>query len=120
MVAQLGQLAAQDVAVLDDPVVHENDLVRAVGMRVGVRLVRCAVRGPPRMGDAGAALQGLGADEQLEAEDLAGALAELYTVAVLHRNSGRIVASILQPLEALYEEGHGVLSTDVTYYPTHT
>ena len=44
----------QRAVVLDDAVVHDGDRARAVDVRMRVALVRRAVRGPARVGDADA------------------------------------------------------------------
>ena len=52
----LGHESVLDLGVvLDDPVVDEGELAGAVGVRVGIRVVRPAVRRPARVADAGMA-----------------------------------------------------------------
>lgn len=53
------QAPAQLVGVLDDAVVHDRDVPRAVEVRVGVGVVGFAVGGPAGVGDAGGALEAL-------------------------------------------------------------
>ena len=51
-VAALAQAVAQLLEVLDDAVVDDRDLARAVGVGMGVEVIRPAVRRPARVGEA--------------------------------------------------------------------
>ena len=98
-VARGFQFGAQLGVVLDDAVVHHRDaLVRHV--RVRVDRVRHAVRGPARVRDAGAAGDRLRFVQRFELAHLAlGAHAREAPV-LEHRDTGRIVAAVLECLEA--------------------
>ena len=65
------QLLAQLDVVLDDAVVHDGDLARAVDVRVGVLLARLAVRRPARVPDAHAPGDRDRADRVAQVDELA-------------------------------------------------
>src|SRR5580700_3045151 len=64
LVAFLDQLALQADVILNDAVVHDNDLAGAVAMRMGVLFGRTSVCGPAGVTDS------VGAVERVEADDL--------------------------------------------------
>ena len=92
------QLGAQAGVVLDDAVVHDRH--PAGDVRVRVRLVRHAMRGPAGMRDAGAAGQRVGQVQRLHLAHLAlGAHAEDRAV-VEHGHAGGVVAPVFERFQA--------------------
>ena len=95
------ELLFQLLEVLDDAVVHDGDAL--VHVRVGVVLDRPAVRRPARVAEAGAALQRLVGEAQLQVLELAFGAAPVEA-AVLHRgDAGRIVAAIFEAAQGVDE-----------------
>ena len=105
LVAELRQVGAQLLVVLDDAVVDDREsVVGDVGMRVA--LARHAVGGPARVRDADLAAGGLVLDRLLQGADLAHrAQAHQVLGAVQHGEAGRVVAAVLQPPQALHQDG---------------
>jgi hypothetical protein len=126
------QSGAQCFVVFDDAVVHQSHLAglgvccaRAVA-EVRVRVVHrgCAVRGPTRVGNAGAAFDVVGRDlvHQLgHTRGAAGALqATLATqTGRVHGHAARVIAPVFQPLQALHEDGNDVAGRNGADDATH-
>ena len=110
------QGGTQFFVVFNDAVVHQGNAVTAE-MRVGVVHRRCAVGGPPGVGNAGQALQAIvvivdlghqlghpcGAAGTLQA----GRLAHLRLRAV-DRHPAGVITAVLQALQALHQDGNDV------------
>ena len=100
-VALGGQRVAQLLEVLDDAVVHDGDAL--VHVRMGVALGRAAVRRPARVADAGAPLQRLVGEPQLQVLELALGAAAVEMAVLDGGDAGRIVAAILEPPQRVDE-----------------
>ncbi len=111
------QLGAQLVGVLDDAVVDDGDALLAVQVRVGVDVIGDAVRGPAGVADAEAALEPRG-DGRRQVGDPALDLAYLESL-VVHHETGRVVASVLQALQTLQQDRGRVFRPDVGDNSTH-
>ena len=101
LVALGGELVAQLLEVLDDAVVHDGDAL--VHVRVGVALDRLAVRRPARVAEAGAALQGLVGEPQLQVLELALGAAAVEMAVLDGGDARRVVAAILEPPQRVDE-----------------
>jgi hypothetical protein len=106
LVAAVGEFGPQLVVVLDDAVVDDRHLARAVGVRVGVRVAGRAVGAPAGVADADrpveAAVHGL-----LQVVEFALALAD-REVAVRERDPRRVVAPVFEAFEAREEHVEGI------------
>ena len=109
----------QRVVVLDDAVVHDGQPSGAVRVRMGVRLVGPSVRGPARVRDAEAARRVASGDGGFQIRDLAGAPARFETAAVDRRQSRRVVAAVLEPLQRRKQKFDRVVTTDVADNAAH-
>src|SRR5690606_4444279 len=114
-----GQLLPQLQVVLDDSVVDDHDTAGAVAVRVGVLLRRTAVGRPARVADAELTVDRLAAQHFLELRQLAGAAADVHGAVAYDRDAGRVVAAILQPPQALDEDGNERLVTQVSDDAAH-
>ncbi len=91
--------------VLDDPVVDDRDLAGAVAVGMGVQVVRAAVGRPAGVGEADGRVRRAVGDGGLEVDQLAGPLLDEQVAGVVHeRDARRIVAAVLEPLEALDQD----------------
>ena len=106
------------LGILDDPVVDHRDAAVGVGMRMGVDLVRLPVGGPPGVADADRRLRPV-ADPLPQVLDAAGGLGDLQLVPVDDRQSGRVVAPVLQAPQSLENDRDGVPAADVSYDSAH-
>ena len=98
LVAFLDELFFQREIVFDDAVMHHHDISGAVPVGMGILFRRTAMGGPARVADAVGAVERLQADRLFEIAQLAFGAAHLQTVAIAgDRDSGRVVAAILQP-----------------------
>ena len=112
------QFAAQLRVVLDDAVVDHRDAL--VGdMRVRVGGVGYAVGGPARVRDAGGARDRRRGIQRFELPDLAGRAHARELSVFQHRDAGRVVAAVLQRLEAGDEQGHDIALGDGSDDSTH-
>src|SRR3984957_14458318 len=92
------QLLLQAEIIFDDPVVYHHDLAGAVAVRMRVFFSGTSVRGPARMTNAIAAIQGLKADRLFQIAQLALGAPKLQPVAVAGDcDPCRIVPAIFQP-----------------------
>ena len=82
LVAFLDQLLLQGDVVLDDAVVHDDDLAGAIAMRMGVFFGGAAVGGPAGVADAVGAVERLQADGFFQVAQLAFGAADLQAVAI--------------------------------------
>ena len=109
LVAELLQLALQVEVVLDDAVVHDDDLAAAVLVGMRVLFGRAAVRGPARVPHAVDALQRIGLDRLLEIRELARAAAPLDLAVAHDGHAGRVVAAVFEPPQAVDQNRHDLL-----------
>ena len=120
LVAFFDQLFLQAEIVLDDAVVHDDDLSRAVAMRMSVFFGGTSVRGPTSVANAVAAVERLEADGFFQIAQLAFGAAELQLVPVAgHGNSSRVVTAVLEPPQSLDDDRNHFLLTDIANNATH-
>ena len=105
--------------ILDDAVVDDGDRARAVAMRMGVLVGGFAVGRPAGVGHTQLALRGLARQDALERGDLPDAPAHLETAIVDQRDTGGVVAAVLEPLEPVHQEWHGLLLADISDDSAH-
>ena len=114
------ELVAQVAEVLDDPVVDDRDLAGAIAMRMGIEVVRPAVRRPARVGEADRGVRRPIGDGRLEVDQLAGPLLHEQVPGVVDEGDpGRIVATVLEPLEPLDQDGARLPRTGVADDAAH-
>src|SRR5579883_3332096 len=101
-VAELAQLAAQLLEILDDAVVDDGDARRRDGMGVG--LVRDAMRRPARMADADRALHRLLLEAGDEVVELALGAAALDLAVDQRRDPRRLIAAVFETAQPVDEE----------------
>ena len=100
-VALGGELVAQLLEILDDAVVHDGNALVHVRMRVA--LDRLAVRRPARVAEAGAALQGMVGEPQLQVLELALGAAAIEMAVLDGGDARRIIAAIFEPPQRVDE-----------------
>ena len=103
-VAEVGELAAQGLEILDDAVVDDGDPVG--GDRVGVGLGRQAMGRPAGVADADNPLHRLAVEPPGEIAELALGAAALDAAVDQGRNAGRIIAAIFEAPEP-FEQPRG-------------
>ena len=117
---ELLQLALEVQVVLDDAVVHDDDLAGAVLVRMGVLFGGPAVRGPARVPDAVNPFERLGVDGLLEIHELARASAALDLPVAHDRDARGVVAAIFEAPQAVDQDGHDLLPAEITDDSAHT
>ena len=117
--ALLDELFFQAEIVLDDAVVHDDKVARAIRMRMRIAVRRTAVRCPARMADTNRALRHVILDLVAQRREAADALLDADAIAVIDSDAGRIVAAVLKLRESLEQKVRSLLVTDITYNTTH-
>jgi hypothetical protein len=102
------QLLAERIRILDDAVVYDGDRPGAVGVGMGVARGGRAMGRPPRVGNAGRTMERRLLQQLIECGDPPRELPHFETNAVLHRNSGGVVAPILEAAEPFEQDGDGM------------
>jgi len=107
--------------VFDDPVVDDHDLPGAVCMRVGVDDRGTAVGRPAGVADAEVADRHFFRNALDQGVDLGGALYQgCFPVLVVEdRDARRVVPTVLEPLQALDDDGRGLALAQVPDDPAH-
>ena len=119
LMAAREQLRAQVDKVLDDAVVNYRDRARFVRMRI--LFGRAAVRRPSRVPDSDVALQGRVGQQVAKIFELAFGAANFQLAAVDDgRDSGRVVAAILQAGQSSEQNWVSLARSDVSDYSAHT
>ena len=113
------QLVLEVEIVLDDAVVHDDDLPGAVAVGVRVLFSRPAVRRPARVPDAVVARNRVQRDDVLKPRQLAGASPQLDGAVVHDRHPGRVVAAIVQSPQPIDQNRHHFLGPNVSNDPAH-
>src|SRR5664280_1335288 len=119
-VAFVDQLLLQRDVVLHNAVVHDNDLAGAIAVGMRVLLRGAAMRGPAGMADAVGAVERLQADDLFQVAQLALGAAHLQATAVAgHSNAGGVIAAIFKATQAVNDDRHNSLFSDVSNNPAH-
>ena len=115
------QVLPQLGEVLDDAVVDHHDLLVAVGVGMGIDDGGTPVRGPAGVADAEPASGHLLGESLDQGVDLGGALHDggLAIRLVEDGDPGRIIAAVLEPLEALHDDGRRRSLAQVANNPAH-
>src|SRR5208337_5695629 len=114
------QLFLEREIVFDNAVVHHHNLAGAVAMGMGVFFSGAAMRGPAGVSDAVGAVERLEADDFFQIAQLAFGAADLQAFAVSgYRDSGGVVAAILQLSEALNDDGDDLLLAHISDNAAH-
>ncbi len=119
-IAVLDQRVLQQAEILDDAVVDQGDVLRFGVVRMRVDVVRDAVRGPARVGDADRAGRVFPFEEMFEVRDLAFAFIDVQFARRRHQSHTRaVVAAVFEPMKPFQQDGCRVARTDVSDNSTH-
>ena len=100
--ALLDQLLLQPGEILDNTVVHHGELSVAADLRMGVHLIGLAVSSPPGVADAHCPRQIRPAvGQRLQRRKTPRRLAYLKGVSAADRDTGGVIAPVLQPRKPL-------------------
>jgi hypothetical protein len=113
------EFRAQLAEVLDDPVVDHRDARRLVGVGVGVALDRRAVGRPARVAEREVGPQTGGVNFFDEVDKLALGAHHGQGAAGVDRESGRVVAAILETAQRLEHDRHRLARADITDDAAH-
>src|SRR5258707_2929215 len=120
LVSFLLQLFLEFEVVFDNSVVDDDDLARAVAMRMGVFFCWTAVGGPARVADAISAIQWALGDDLFEIAEFSRGTADFQLAGVGNDGDARgIVTTVLELAQSLDDDGHNFLWPDITDYSAH-
>src|SRR4249919_3675271 len=99
---------------------NDDDLTRAVAVRVGVLFARTPVGGPASVADPVGAVEWLETDRFFQIAQLAFGAANLQPFPVAgHSDPGRIISAIFQATQTIDDDRHHALFPDVSNDPAH-
>ena len=107
LMAGIREFRAERREVLDDPVVHDRDL--GIAVRMGVGLVRDAVRGPTGVGDSGVSRHRCVLEHRLEVGDTSRSPAPLHPSVVERGDPAGVVTPVGEVLETVEEGRRGTM-----------
>ena len=114
------QFLAETQVVLDDTVVNQSDIARLRAMGMGVHLVRLAVGGPAGVRNADVTADILRRSEGLQIGDLALSFIYVEFVGLVEEcHTSAVVATVFKALQALNEDGIGLLMAYISNNSTH-
>ena len=114
------QLFFQRKEVFDDAVVNDDDIAGAIAMRVGVLFAGTPMCGPAGMADAIVALYGIEPQDVFEVAKFSGRAADAEGLIVaINGEAGGIVTAVLETLQAIHDDGDGVLCPHISYDSAH-
>ena len=105
--------------VLDDAVVHHDQLARAVGVGVCVLVGGASVGGPAGVTEADGAIDRALSENALQYLDAPGGPPDLEPLGPDHRRARRVVPAVLEALQALDHDVDRALVPDVADDSTH-
>src|SRR5271166_17884 len=118
--AFLDQLLLQADVVLDDAVVDDHDLSGAVTVRMRVFFGGTSVRGPARVADSVGAVERLQADDLFQVAQLALGAPHLQAISIAgNGNAGGVISAIFETAQAIQDDRHNSLVSDVSNNPAH-
>jgi hypothetical protein len=117
-VAFFDQMLLEFQVVFDDAVMHHRDLLHLVGMGVG--LGGAAVGSPAGVADAHLAGQRLQAQQLVQLQQFAHAAADGQAVFPDDRHARGIIPPVFQALQAVQDNGHGLLGTQIADDAAHS
>ncbi len=116
----LGETAFDLQVVLDDAVVNDDDAAGAVAMGVRVLLGRTAMRRPPGVSESVHAVERLQTQRFFEVAEFTLGSPDVHRAAFVDDSDpGRVVAAILELLQAVHDDGYDLLPSDVSDDSTH-
>ncbi len=119
-VAFLGELMLQFGVILDDSIVHDDEIAAAIAVRMSILLSGAAMRGPARVADAVDAVDRGKTQRLFEVVEFAGRAANFQFAGLRdHGDAGGIVAAILEALQPIENDRHNFLRADVANYSAH-
>ncbi len=117
-VALLEELFLELQVVFDDAVMHHRDGVHHVG--VGVGFGGAPVGGPAGVPDAHLSEKGLLAQQFFQLHELAQAPTDSQSAVADDRHARRVIAPVLQALQAVQDDGHGLLGAQISDDAAHS
>ena len=115
----LDELFLEREIVLDDAVVHDDEVAGAVRVRMCVHIRRTPVRRPARMADADRALRHVVFDLLPQRRETAHALLHADILAVIDGDARRVIAAVLELREPLEQELRRLALSDIAHDSTH-
>src|SRR5215831_2292265 len=118
--AFVSELLLQGNVIFDNAVMDDDNFPCAVAVRMRVFFRWAAVRGPACVADSVGAVERLEANDLFQIAQLAFRTTNLEAVSVAtNGDSGRVVAAIFQPPEAIKDDGDDALLAYISHDSAH-
>ena len=115
-----GEAALEFQVILHDAVMHQRHPAAAIGMGMGVVVGGSAVGGPAGMPQSQRTPGRSAVDRRRQPADLAHGLAQVECARVVnHGDTGAVVTAVLQPFQALVDNGPGLILANVSNNAAH-
>ena len=119
-VSVAGQGVFEHTEVFNDAVVNQRQTAALGQVRVGIGVVGRAMCRPAGMADSDGAVGGFSAQEAFQVVHLSFAFVQVdLAVLSCKGDAGTVIASVLQSMQAFYNDGARLAMPDVTYDSTH-
>src|SRR5579862_9189700 len=116
----IAQLLLKREIIFDDAVVHHYDIAVTIAMRVRVFFRGPPVGRPARVADSVSAVHGVQLHHVFEIPQLSGSSPYAQASAFFqYRQARRIIPPIFKPLQAIENDGYGLLFSDISYDSAH-
>ncbi|SRR5258705_8817308 len=120
LVVGFTQLFFELQVILDDAIVNYDNAPGAIAMGMGVFFSRPAVSGPACVADSVGSVEWAKPDNFFEVAKLPFGPAYFQQVAFVdHRDTGRVVAAILELPQAVNDQRHNLLVSNIANNSTH-
>jgi hypothetical protein len=120
LVAFFFEFALQVHIIFNNPVVDDDDIPRAVAVRMRVFFRRPAMRGPARVPNAIGSVDGRLANHFFQVVQLAGSAANLYLSLCVHDGDARgVIPSVFEAAKSIQNQGNNFFRADVSDDSTH-
>ena len=116
----LCQFLLKRMIIFNNPVVDDKDFLLLVPMGMGIFFGRLPMGGPAGVCNTCTPGNGQTVDLCLQINNTPRRPVKAYLSSILHRQTGRVIAAVFQPSQALQEDGLCILGPDITNDSTHT
>ena len=120
LIALFGEHFPQFQIVFDDAVVDDGDPSIAADVGMGIHIGRLTMGGPPGVTDAAGGFHAAHLLHLvLQVLDTALGLDHLQPFGAQHRHTGGVIPTVLQLIQSLQQNGHGLFPAHISYDSAH-
>lgn len=118
-VARLDEFFFQFEEVLNHPIMNHRQFSRLIEVGVGIFIGWCPMRRPPGVADSQFAWDGFGLASVGQIFNPTAFLTNLHAMSIQDRQTGRVIAPVLEAAECFEEDGLGLSRPDIGNNSTH-